>query len=360
MSQRILVMNPGSTSTKIGVFENDKNIFERNITHSADELKLYATITEQMPFRKNIILDVLQEENIDLASIDAFCGRGGLLRAIPGGTYSIDSEMLKDLKAGYNGQHASNLGGMLAYEIGEQFKKPSFIVDPVVVDELEDVARITGIKEINRKSIFHALNQKAVARRFAAEKNTIYENLNLIIAHLGGGITVGAHKFGKVIDVKNGLDGEGPFSPERAGSIPTGELIDLCFSGKYERSEIERLIVGNGGLMNHFQTNDARVVVKEIQSGNKEAEIVFDAMAYRVAKEIGAQSVVLNGKIDGIILTGGLANNELFIKKISGRISWLGEVVVYPGEDELPSLAMGALRVLLGQEKVKKYSDYIK
>lgn len=359
MSYRILVLNPGSTSTKIGVFDQDTIVFERNISHSSDDLKVFMSIAEQMPFRKQTILDVLKEENIELTSIDAFCGRGGLLRAIPGGTYSIDSEMLEDLKVGYNGQHASNLGGILAYEIGDQLGKPSFIVDPVVVDELEDIARITGIKEIKRKSIFHALNQKAVARRFAVEKNTSYEKINVVVAHLGGGITVGAHKFGKVVDVKNGLDGEGPFSPERAGTIPTGELVELCFSGKYSRNEIDRMLIGNGGLMNHFQTNDARNVVKSIQSGDKEAELVFDAMAYQVAKEIGSQSVVLQGEIDGIILTGGLANNELFIKKIIERISWLGEVVVYPGEDELPSLAMGALRVLNGQEKAKRYRDYI-
>lgn len=357
MTYRILVINPGSTSTKIGVFDNNKLVVERNITHSAEELKNYTMIAEQMPLRKSTILNVLNEESIELETIDAFCGRGGLLRAIPGGTYSIDEEMLSDLRDGYNGQHASNLGGILAYEIGEG--KPSFIVDPVVVDELDDIARITGIKEINRKSIFHALNQKAVARRFALEKKVTYESLNLIVAHLGGGITVGAHKDGKVIDVKNGLDGEGPFSPERAGSIPTGELVELCFSGKYSKEEIKRMLVGKGGLMNHFQTNDARNVVKEIHEGNAEAEVVFSAMAYQVAKEIGAQSIVLQGKIDGIILTGGLANNQLFIKKISERISWLSEVVVYPGEDELPSLALGALRVLSGQEVAKNYRDYI-
>lgn len=360
MTIRILVINPGSTSTKIGLFESENIIFERNISHSNEVLAEYSTIAEQMPFRKNTILNVLEEENIELNMIDAYCGRGGLLRAIPGGTYYIDGTMLKDLKSGYNGQHASNLGGILAFELGEQFGKPSFIVDPVVVDELDEVARITGIKEIQRKSIFHALNQKAVARKYANEINTNYENINVIVAHLGGGITVGAHKKGRVIDVLNGLDGEGPFSPERAGSIPTGELIELCFSGKYSRSEIDRLIVGNGGLMNYFQTNDAREVVKEIHLGNKEAELVFEAMSYRVAKEIGAQSVVLQGKIDAIILTGGLANNELFIKKIIDRVNWLGEVVVYPGEDELPSLALGALRVLLGEEKPKKYEDYIK
>lgn len=359
MTYRVLVLNPGSTSTKVGVFDNDKLIVERNIAHSSNDLKEFSTITEQIPFRKNTILQVLEEEEIDLTTIDAFCGRGGLLRAIPGGTYAIDKEMLNDLQIGYNGQHASNLGGILVYEIGEQLDKPSFIVDPVVVDELEEIARITGLKEIRRKSIFHALNQKAVARRFAEEKQVSYENINVIVAHLGGGITVGAHKNGRVIDVKNGLDGEGPFSPERAGSLPTGELIELCFSGKYTRQEIDRFIVGNGGLMNYFQTNDARDVVKLIQSGDKEAEIIFSAMAYQVAKEIGALSVVLQGKMDGIILTGGLANNDLFIQKIIERVSWLGEVTIYPGEDELPSLAAGALRVLTGQEQAKVYGEYI-
>lgn len=359
MMYRVLVLNPGSTSTKVGVFDNNKLIVERNITHSATDLKKFSTITEQMPFRKNTILQVLEEEEIDITTIDAFCGRGGLLRAIPGGTYAIDEEMLKDLQIGYNGQHASNLGGILAYEIGEQLGKPSFIVDPVVVDELDEIARVTGLKEIKRKSIFHALNQKAVARRFAEEKKVSYESINVIVAHLGGGITVGAHKNGRVIDVKNGLDGEGPFSPERAGSLPTGALIELCFSGKYTRNEMDRFVVGNGGLMNYFQTNDARDVVKLIQSGDKEAEIIFSAMAYQVAKEIGSLSVVLQGKIDGIILTGGLANNDLFIQKITEKVSWLGDVIVYPGEDELPSLAAGALRVLNGQEQAKVYGEYI-
>lgn len=359
MTYRIFVMNPGSTSTKIGIFDDEKLVIEKNITHSSEELKEFLTISEQMIFRKNIIVNILKVEGIELATIDAFCGRGGLLREIPGGTYLINEEMLTDLKIGYNGQHASNLGGILAYELGKLYHKPSFIVDPVVVDELEDIARITGLKEIKRKSIFHALNQKAVARRYAMEKNTKYEDISVIVAHLGGGITIGAHKFGKVIDVKNGLDGEGPFSPERAGSLPTGELINLCFSGKYSKSEIEKLIVGNGGLMNHFQTNDARDIVKEIQNGNKHAELVFHAMSYQVAKEIGAQAVVLQGNFDAIILTGGLANNELFIKDIIKRITWLGEIIIYPGEDELSSLASGALRVLNGQEVPKIYSDYI-
>ncbi len=263
--------------------------------------------------------------------------------------------MLDDLKVGVLGEHASNLGGVLAYEIAEQLNIEAFIVDPVVVDEMNHIARISGMPEIKRKSILHALNQKAVARRAAEEIGKPYNDLNLIVTHLGGGISVGAHKKGRVIDVNNALDGEGPFSPERSGGLPVGDLVKLCFSGKYTQDEIKKLIKGNGGLVAYLGTNDGREVVKMIEDGNKHAEVVYKAMAYQVAKEIGSCSAVLKGKIDAIVLTGGLAYDKMFIKWISDSVDFISKVLVYPGEDEMIALAQGGLRVLNGEEEAKRY-----
>jgi butyrate kinase len=263
--------------------------------------------------------------------------------------------MLQDLREGFAGQHASNLGGIIAYEIATALNIPSYIVDPVVVDEMEPIARISGLSKIERVSIFHALNQKAVARRVAKELGKKYEDMNLIVTHMGGGITVGAHKKGRVIDVNNGLHGEGPFSPERAGTVPIGDLVSLCFSGQYYREEITKMLVGQGGLVGYLGTNDAVKVEKMIEAGDEKAKLVYSAMAYQVAKEIGAASAVLNGKVDAIIITGGLAYGKGFVKEISDRISWIADVIVQPGEDELQALAEGALRVLRGEENEKVY-----
>jgi butyrate kinase len=263
--------------------------------------------------------------------------------------------MIEDLRSGENGVHASNLGAIIANEIATQLGIPSFIVDPVVVDELQPVAIISGIPEIKRKSIFHALNQKAVARRIAQKIGTSYERANFVVAHMGGGITVGAHYHGRVIDVNNGLDGEGPFSPERAGTIPAGDLVSLCFSGKYFASEIMRMIVGRGGLMGYLGTSDAREVEKRIENGDEKAKLIYEAMAYQVAKEIGSYATVLNGQVDGIILTGGLAYGENFVNLIKERIEWIAPVYVVPGENELQALVEGALRVIRGEEEEKTY-----
>ncbi|QIZ09828.1 butyrate kinase [Priestia megaterium] len=357
---RILVINPGSTSTKIGVFDNDISILEKTIRHDSEDINSFANIIDQYEFRKTTILEILDNEGINISKLSAVCGRGGLLRPIEGGTYAVNDVMLADLRSGYAGQHASNLGGIIAYEIASGLNIPSFIVDPVVVDELEPLARISGFSLIERKSIFHALNQKAVARRVAKELGEKYNDLNLIVTHMGGGITVGIHKHGKVIDVNNGLHGDGPFSPERSGTVPVGDLVALCYSGEYYRDEIMKMLVGQGGLVGYLGTNDAVKVEQRIAAGDDEAKLVYDAMAYQVAKEIGAASTVLSGKVDAIILTGGLAYGEGFVKSITDRINWIADVIVQPGENELQALAEGALRVLRGEEEEKVYTGKFK
>ncbi|NRD80690.1 butyrate kinase [Bacillus sp. BRMEA1] len=355
LEYRILVINPGSTSTKIGVFDNEISILEKTIRHEADTINSFANIIDQYEFRKNTILETLDKEGINISKLNAVCGRGGLLRPIEGGTYAVNDLMLTDLRSGYSGQHASNLGGIIAYEIAAGLNIPAFIVDPVVVDELAPIARISGFHLIERKSIFHALNQKAVARRIAKELGKKYNELNLIVTHMGGGITVGVHKQGRVIDVNNGLHGDGPFSPERAGTVPAGDLIAICYSGEYYREEIMKMLVGQGGLVGYLGTNDAVEVEKRISAGDEQAKLIYDAMAYQVAKEIGAASAVLSGKVDAIVLTGGLAYGKEFVKTISDRINWIADVIVHPGENELQALAEGALRVLRGEEEVKEY-----
>ncbi|ERI95296.1 butyrate kinase [Clostridiales bacterium oral taxon 876 str. F0540] len=355
MSYKLLIINPGSTSTKIGVYEDENPIIVETLRHSSEEIGKYKTIYEQFEFRKNVILEVLKEKNFDINTLDAVVGRGGLLKPIEGGTYAVNEEMLNDLKIGIQGQHASNLGGIIANEIAKKLNIKAFIVDPVVVDELEDVARISGIPEIQRKSIFHALNQKAVAKRYAKDIEKKYEELSIIVAHMGGGISVGAHKNGRVIDVNNALDGEGPFSPERSGSLPIGDLVKLCYSGKYTQEEVKKMINGKGGFVAHLNTNDAKAVAEAMKSGDKKAELILKAMAYQVAKEIGKCAAVLHGKVDAILLTGGIAYGKDIVELIKERVEFIAPVVVYPGEDELLALAQGGIRVLKGEEEAKIY-----
>ncbi|AVR01115.1 butyrate kinase [Oceanobacillus sp. M65] len=357
LNYRNLVINPGSTSTKIGVFENDICIFEKSIRHSGEDLSQYSNIMDQYDFRKNVILEQLDYEGINISKLSAVCGRGGLLQPIEGGTYEVNDIMLHDLQTGYNGEHASNLGGIIANEIASGLNIPAFIVDPVVVDELADIARYSGVPEIPRKSIFHALNQKAVARKAARDAEKAYEEMNMIVTHMGGGITIGAHKGGKVIDVNNGLHGDGPFSPERAGTVPAGDLVSLCFSGEYYVGEIMKKIVGQGGLMAYLETNDAVEVEKRIAAGDTYAEEVYEAMAYQIAKEIGSMASVLQGRVDLIVLTGGLAYGKTFTEMIMKRVKWIADTVVYPGENELEALNEGVLRVLRGQEEPKVYPN---
>lgn len=355
MAYRLLIMNPGSTSTKIGVYEDDKEILIETLRHSAEEIGEYPTIVDQFEFRKNVILNVLKEKNFDIKTLSAVVGRGGLLKSIEGGTYAVNDTMLEDLKIGVQGQHASNLGGIIANEIAKELNVPAFIVDPVVVDEMEAVARVSGMPEIERKSIFHALNQKAVAKRYAKENNKDYNELNLIVAHLGGGISVGAHKAGRVVDVNNALDGEGPFSPERSGGVPVGDLVKLCFSGKYSEAEIKKMITGKGGIVAYLGTNDAKAVDERAAAGDAEAKLIYDAMGYQVAKEIGKCAAVLSGKVDAIILTGGIAYSKNLVNYIKERVEFISQVVVYPGEDEILALAEGGLRVLRGEEAAREY-----
>lgn len=354
MAYKILIINPGSTSTKIGVYEDETQLMEETLRHSTEEIAQYATIYDQKDFRKEVIINVLKEKGVDLNDIDVVVGRGGLLKPIPGGTYETTPDLLEDLKIGRQGQHASNLGGILAKEIASEINVPSYIVDPVVVDELQDVARLSGHPEMPRISIFHALNQKAVAKRYAKEIGKAYEDLNLIVVHMGGGVSVGAHKNGKVIDVANALDGDGPFSPERAGGLPSGALMKVCFSGKYTQAEVGKMINGNGGFNAYVGTNDMRDLVKMAET-DENAKLVMDAFHYQLAKEIGAMAVVLGGKVDQIILTGGIAYNTITQEYFKDTVSFLAPVTIYPGEDELLALAQGALRVMSGEEKAMVY-----
>lgn len=352
---RVLAINPGSTSTKIAVFDNEEQIFEKTLRHSTDEICKYEKIADQFEFRKTVIEEALAEGGIEIKSLSAVVGRGGLLKPIAGGTYKVSAEMMEDLRVGVLGEHASNLGGLIAHEIAAEAGVEAFIVDPVVVDEMNDVARISGMPEIDRISIFHALNQKAVARRVAAEMGKRYDEVNVVVAHLGGGISVGAHEKGRVIDVNNALDGEGPFSPERSGGLPVGDLVKLCFSGRMTLDEIKKRIKGNGGLVAYLGTNDAREVEKMIEEGNEKAKVIYEAMAYQTAKEIGACAAVLKGDVDAVVLTGGIAYSKFITSYISQRVSFIAPVKIYPGEDEMIALAEGGLRVLRGEEAAKTY-----
>ncbi|QAA30896.1 butyrate kinase [Clostridium manihotivorum] len=355
MAYKILIINPGSTSTKIGVYEDENPVIVETLRHSAEEIDAYATIYDQFQFRKDVILSVLKEKNFDVTTLDAVVGRGGMLKPMAGGTYEVNEAMLEDLKVGVQGQHASNLGGIIANEIAKEIGKKAFIVDPVVVDELEAVARLSGVPELPRKSKFHALNQKAVAKRYAKEHGKAYEDVNIIVVHMGGGVSVGAHKNGQVVDVNNALDGDGPFSPERSGGVPSGDLIKMCFSGKYTEDEVYKKIVGKGGFVAYLNTNDARDVLKLAEEGNKEAQLVFDSFIYQVSKAIGEFSVVLKGKVEAIVLTGGIAYGPKVTAAITSNVDWIAPVVVYPGEDELLALTQGTIRVLNGEETAKEY-----
>lgn len=355
MSVKSLIINPGSTSTKIGVFEDETLLFEETLRHSTEEIGQFATIVDQKDFRKKIITDLLAEKNFDMKSLNVVVGRGGMLKPIPGGTYAVTDELLHDLRIGKQGQHASNLGGILAREIGDELGVPSYIVDPVVVDELQTLARYSGVPELPRTSVFHALNQKAVAKRYAKEIGKSYESLRLIVVHMGGGVSVGAHVDGKVIDVFNALDGDGAFSPERAGAVPSGALVKMCFSGKYTEKEVYSKIVGKGGFNAYLGTNDMRNVTKMANEGDAHAAEVKAAFIYQVAKDIGSMACVLEGKVDQIIVTGGIAYGAEVIEALKKMAGWIAPFTVYPGEDELLALAQGALRVLNGEESVKEY-----
>jgi butyrate kinase len=355
-NKRILVINPGSTSTKIAVYQNYTPLFLKSINHPIDQLRQFNRISDQYQFRKNIVLKELELAEIDLKSISIVIGRGGLVKPIESGIYEVNEAMVQDLIESPLGEHASNLGGLIAYDLAKTLTNArALIADPVVVDEMNDVARIAGHPNFKRFPIFHALNQKAIARSYALSHDKKYEELNLIIAHMGGGISIGAHCKGRVIDVNNALDGEGPFSPERSGTIPAGQLASLCYSGDYKHDEIKKMIIGEGGLIAYLGTNDAYKVELRAREGEPEAKLIQDAMSYQVGKAIGEMATVLKGEVDAILLTGGIANNTMVTDYIKSMVRFIAQVIVYPGEDEMKALAQNAVRVIKGEVECKEY-----
>ena len=353
---QILAINPGSTSTKIAVYDDEKPILLRTIRHSAEELSKFEDVIYEFPFRKQLVIDELKRNDIPL-QFDAVIGRGGLVKPIAGGTYEINQTMLDDTHSGIAmHNHACNLGCLIAYDIARDIPDcRSFIADPGVVDELNDYARISGSPLMNRICIWHALNQRAIAKRFAREIGRRYDDMNLIICHLGGGISIAAHDHGRAVDANNALDGEGPFSPERAGSLPAADLIRLCFSGKYTEAQLLKRVAGQAGLTAHLGSNDMRAIEKRISEGDQHAKVIVDAMIYHVAKNIVAEGAVLCGDINAILLTGGLPRSEYIITNLRRRIDFLAPVYCYPGEDEMEALAMNALEVLRGRQEAKVY-----
>ncbi len=353
----ILAINPGSTSTKFSLYEEDILVFEKSLHHTSEDLSVFKNISDQFLFRKELIMSELFHRKTDLNSVAAVVGRGGLVKPIESGIYRVNQEMKKDLMTGISGQHASNLGGLIADDIATSLPNASaFIVDPVVVDELQAIARISGHPAIERKSIFHALNQKAVARVYASSVGKKYEEMNIIVAHMGGGVSVGAHRKGKVVDVNNALDGDGPFSPERSGGLPSGQLIDLCFSNKFNHAELKSMISGKGGMVAYLGTNNFRDICESAENGDHKALLIRDAASYQIGKEIGAMATVLNGQVDAIILTGGMAHQNSNINAIRSMVDFISDVVVYPGEDEMKALAYNGLLALEGKIEIKIYT----
>lgn len=356
MDHLILAINPGSTSTKLAVYHNETQIKAANLHHPSQELARFGDIIEQREFREQVIEQWLAQEGVELSALTAIVARGGLLAPIPGGTYRINELMVRHMSEGRFGKHASNLAAVIAYGLSRRLNIPGFVVDPVVVDELEPLARISGHPKLERISIFHALNQKANGKKAAALLGRPYEELNLIVAHLGGGISVGAHKRGRVVDVNNALSGEGPFSPERVGSLPTTALVNLFFDQNLTKADLLKQFVGRGGLVAHLGTNDSREIVARMHQGDERARFFFQAMCYQIAKEIGKMATVLKGMIDQIILTGGLAYSSELVDEVKSRVEFFAPVMVLPGENELEALALGALRVLRGEEEAKEYA----
>ncbi|HDP78311.1 MAG TPA: butyrate kinase [Mesotoga infera] len=354
----ILVINPGSTSTKLALFKDGEVTGEHTIRHSPHELSKFASLYEQRAFRKALIIDFLESAGHPLTEIDAIIGRGGMLRPLESGTYTVNDDMIEDLRSAKYGEHASNLGAILAKELSLESGKetPAYIADPVVVDEMDPVAKLSGHPDFTRRSIFHALNQKAVTREVAARYGKKYEDMNFIVVHMGGGISIGAHKRGRVVDVNNALNGDGPFSPERAGTLPITGLIKLCYSGKYSKNEVKKLIKGNGGLMAYTGTSDCQKIQQAIVDGDKNAEMAYKAMAYQIVKWAGRMAAVLSGDVDSIIITGGIAHDSRFmVPWLTEKLSFIAPISVVPGGNEELSLAMACSRVLEGIEKTKQY-----
>lgn len=355
MSYKILVINPGSTSTKFAVFEDETQIFEGTLRHTSEQIGAFAGIPDQTEFRKNLILDALHQRNFDIKSLDAICCRGGALRPIPSGTYVVNEKMVHDCYVGIGGAHASNLGALISASLTEEFQIPIYTVDPTVVDELDVVARYTGHPNFVRQSKFHCLNQKAVARRWAKENGKQYDEVNVIVCHMGGGNSVGAHRKGRVVGVENALDGEGPFSAERSGGLPIGDVIRTCFSGNYTQKEVYSMVVGKGGVVAYTGSNDLRALTEQANNGDEKIQELLDAYYFQIGKEIACKSIALQGKVDQIILTGGVAYGKETVEGISKLVDWIAPVTVYPGEMEMLALAQGVLRVLNGEEKALEY-----
>ena len=351
---KILVINPGATSTKFAVFDDNKVLLKKVIEHQEFDLRQFAKVCDQHSYRMTLIIKELQQMGIQLVTIDAIVGRGGLLKPIAGGTYQVNELMLDDLKNSRYGEHAANLGAIIAYDLAQEIHVPAFIVDPVAVDEMSDVARISGSPELVRVSMSHALNMKAVARKVAADMGSRYENVNLVMVHLGTGISVSVHSGGKMIDTIDGKD-EGPFAPDRCGGLPSSQLVKLCYSGKYTYSELQKKLFGSGGLYAYLGTKDIRDVEKRVACGDKQAELILQALIYQIAKEIGAFATVVSGNLNGIVLTGGMAYSQRIVDGVTARVKFIAPVIVVPGEEELESLAAGAQRVLQGEETAKIY-----
>ena len=359
---RLLVINPGSTSTKVAVYADEQPLFVDTLRHSSQEVSAFAHILDQRQSRLEAILDLLEAREIPLSSFSAVVGRGGLLRPIPSGTYLVNDRMIAELEdRNKEREHASSLGALLAQEIANRSHVPAFIVDPVCVDEFDELARISGLPEIERRSLSHALNLKAMARRAAIELDRPYHDLNMVVAHLGGGISVTAHRRGRMVDVNQALDGTGPYAPERAGGLPVGDVVRMCFGvAPYQNLSLSyeqmfRKLAGQGGLVAHLGTNSAVEVERRIAAGDDHARLIYEAMAYQIAKEIGSMATVLKGKVDAVVITGGVAYSTMLVDWIKERVAWIAPLLVFPGEDEMLALAEGALRVLRGEEKAQAY-----
>lgn len=352
---KILVINPGSTSTKVAVFENLDLLVKKTIRHTAKSLKKFNDLIDQIDMRKKVVIDFLEKNNIELTEIEGFIGRGGLMKPVKSGIYEVNDQMIKDLGSNEYGEHASNLGGLIVSELAISVNKKAYIADPVVVDEMSSVAKISGLNGISRRPLWHALNQKAVAKKYAEKLGFNYEDMNLIVAHLGGGISVGLHKRGRVTDVNNALDGDGPFSPERTGGLPVASVYELAYSGQYTLEQLKKLNHGFGGLVSYLNTNDAEKVADMINDGQVFAKRVMKAMVYQIAKEIGSLYAVTRGNLDAIIITGGLAYNQTVLQPLLEYIDHLGEIVVYPGEDELEALASNMYKLLISNIELRSY-----
>ena len=353
--KNILIINPGSTSTKVGIFSDGEMKVNVSAKHADQEIRKFATIWDQYDYRKDAILRVMKESNFSMGEMDAIACRGGNVRPLPGGIYRICPKMIADMKSGVYGAHPINVGGLVAFDLGNQFNIPVLTADPPMTDELCPSARYSGIPQIARQSSFHALNQKATARRIAAQLGRKYDDISLIVAHLGGGISVGAHKNGKIVDVNNALDGDGAFSPERAGSLPAGDLVKMCFSGERSKEQMLKLLTGGGGLYAYLGTTDAVEIEKRIAGGDEQAAEVYEAMAYQVAKEIGALTTVLEGTIDAIALTGSLVHSKVLLDSLLKKISFIAPVLLNPGENEMEALADAAMRYFNKEEELSVY-----